>query len=514
YTGLHSDPDRISLPGGPQPISNPPGGEPKAISSIPGAGLLSSRLVTEIPGQSAQFISAPLRRKLRIVGAGTVRLQVSSSERAATFFVKLYDIGPDGDRELPGGAVAPVQLENLDRARTVTVQLPAIAHDFPADHQLAVVVSATDQGYSGPRDERRYQVKLTGPLIAPTLRARLVDGPSATWPWAAAAAGILLAGILALVIGGRRRRRASTADSGPPVVVDRLRKSYGDQVTAVAGVSFTVEPGQILGLLGPTGAGKTTTLRMLLGLITPSGGQIRLFGSRVGPGAPVLGRVGALVEGPGLLPHLSGMDNLRLFWRATGRPEPEAEFDEVLRIARLGPAVERRVRTYSHGMRQRLAIAQAMLGLPDLLVLDEPTNGLDPPQIRDLRGVLQDYVAGGRTVVVSSHLLGEVEQTCTHVVVMDRGRVAAAGTVAQIIGTGDTLVIATDDLDRSLAILGRLPGVREVSHDGAEITVTLEGAGPGQLTAALVAAGLEVRKIAPRRRLEDAFVTLVGEGTV
>jgi ABC-2 type transport system ATP-binding protein len=207
------------------------------------------------------------------------------------------------------------------------------------------------------------------------------------------------------------------------------------------------------------------------------------------------------------------MDNLRLFWRTTGRPEAEAQFAEVLRIARLGPAIDRRVRTYSHGMRQRLAIAQAMLGLPDLLVLDEPTNGLDPPQIRDLRGVLQEYVAADRTVVVSSHLLGEVEQTCTHVVVMDRGRLAAAGTVAEIIGTGDTLTIATDDNERSLPVLAGLPGVQDVSRDGEEIVVTLAGAEPGRLTAALVAAGLEVRKIAPRRRLEDAFVTLVGEGT-
>src|SRR5690606_294768 len=214
---------------------------------------------------------------------------------------------------------------------------------------------------------------------------------------------------------------------------------YADGFVAVRGVGFTVKRGQVVGLLGPNGAGKTTLLRVLLGLIRPTGGEVLVFGRPITPGAPVLRRVGALVEGPGLLPHLSGYANLRLYWETTGRPERDAGFDDVLAIAGLGDAVHRPVRTYSHGMKQRLALAQAMLGLPELLVLDEPTDGLDPPQIAEMRRVLQRYASDGRAVVVSSHLLAEVEQTCTHAVVMSKGERVAAGSVAEIIGVEEVL---------------------------------------------------------------------------
>jgi ABC-2 type transport system ATP-binding protein len=147
----------------------------------------------------------------------------------------------------------------------------------------------------------------------------------------------------------------------------------------------------------------------------------------------VLARIGALVEGPGFLPHLTGRQNLDLYWRAAGRAQDDPGLEEVLAIADLGSAIDRKVRTYSQGMRQRLGIAQAMLGTPDLLLLDEPTNGLDPPQIKTMRDILHRYADGGRTVIVSSHLLSEVEQTCTDVVVMHRGRLVAAGKVDDLI---------------------------------------------------------------------------------
>jgi ABC-2 type transport system ATP-binding protein len=282
--------------------------------------------------------------------------------------------------------------------------------------------------------------------------------PLPAWTWALPLAGVTVAA--ALVLTGRRRKVANRGDDAPdetlrdvPLVISGLTKSYGDGRLAVDDLSLRVERGAVLGLLGPNGAGKTTTLRMLMGLIHPDAGQIRIFGRRVTPGTPVLSRLGSFVEGPGFLPHLSGRDNLDLYWRATGRPRGEAHLDEALRIADLGEALDRPVRTYSQGMRQRLAIAQAMLGLPDLLVLDEPTNGLDPPQIREMREVLVRYAEGGRAVIVSSHLLAEVEQTCTHVVVMAGGRRVAAGPVEEIIGTERRLE------DAFLAIIGE-------GHDG------------------------------------------------
>jgi ABC-2 type transport system ATP-binding protein len=310
----------------------------------------------------------------------------------------------------------------------------------------------------------------------------------------------------------RRRTPAPAPDgSARPLEVRDLAKTYRGGFSAVRGVSFDVERGMVLGLLGPNGAGKTTVLRMLMGLIRPTAGGIRVFGEPVGPGAGVLSRIGAFVEGPGFLPHLSGLDNLRLYWAATGRPAAEAHLDDALEIAGLGASVHRRVGTYSHGMKQRLAIAQAMLGLPELLVLDEPTNGLDPPQIHAMREVLQRYAAGGRTVLVSSHLLAEVEQTCTHVVVMHQGKVVAAGTVDEIIAGGGAASFTVDAPERAAEVLTGLAGVQRVAVDGDAVHAELNGTPRAAAVRALVTAGVEVRAAGPRRRLEDAFLQLVGE---
>ncbi|MER7205207.1 ATP-binding cassette domain-containing protein, partial [Streptomyces sp. NPDC000188] len=369
-------------------------------------------------------------------------------------------------------------------------------------------------------------------------------------------AGVLVA--LALLLTGRRRASAGAPDpdlAEVPLQITDLSKKYAKSADryAVRDLSFRVEKGQVLGLLGPNGAGKTTTLRMLMGLIGPDGGEIRVFGHAIRPGAPVLSRVGAFVEGAGFLPHLSGRENLELYWAATGRPAEDAHLDEALEIAGLGDALARAVRTYSQGMRQRLAIAQAMLGLPDLLILDEPTNGLDPPQIREMREVMIRYAAAGRTVIVSSHLLAEVEQTCTHLVVMDRGRLVQAGPVADIIGAGDTLLVglAADISDALVEKVGALPDVESAAradggllvrlaapaHAGVPATVpaaatatataTATPDGPAQspalvppsagreaaaarLLAELVRLDVPVASLGPHRRLEDAFLTLIG----
>jgi ABC-2 type transport system ATP-binding protein len=297
-------------------------------------------------------------------------------------------------------------------------------------------------------------------------------------------------------------------------VIRGLSKAYADGFVAVRDLSFGVDRGQVLGLLGPNGAGKTTTLRMLMGLIRPTDGDILVFGHRIRAGAPVLSRLGSFVEGTGFLPHLSGMDNLRLYWRATGRPAADARMEEALEIAGLGSAVHRKVKTYSQGMRQRLAIAQAMLGLPDLLVLDEPTNGLDPPQIAEMRQVLRRYATGGRTVVVSSHLLAEVEQTCTHVVVMHQGALVAAGTVADVTGESASVLVAVDDTEAALRLLDGAHGVtRAHAADGGvvvDLDPSLNGTGRPEVVRRLVEGGVGVDRVSPRRRLEDVFLTLVG----
>jgi ABC-2 type transport system ATP-binding protein len=231
----------------------------------------------------------------------------------------------------------------------------------------------------------------------------------------------------------------------------------------------------------------------------------------VRPGAAVLSRVGAIVEGPGLLPHLSGAANLRLYWAATGRPAADAHVEEALRIAGLGDALDRAVRTYSHGMRQRLAIAQAMLGLPDLLVLDEPTNGLDPPQIHAMREVLRGYATGGRSVLLSSHLLAEVERTCDHVVVLHRGAVLADGSVTALVADGGRSSFRVDDPERAADMLRELGGVTGVRVEGSAVHAELNLVARAVAVNRLVQAGIGVDSVTPRRRLEDVFLQLVGD---
>jgi ABC-2 type transport system ATP-binding protein len=295
--------------------------------------------------------------------------------------------------------------------------------------------------------------------------------------------------------------------------VNGLRKAYGDGFVAVQEIDFTVERGQVVGLLGPNGAGKTTTLRVLMGLTQPTAGEIFVFGHRLVPGAPILSRVGSLVEGPGFLPHLSGYENLKAYWQATGRPWEDARFEDALEIAGLGDSVHRKTRKYSHGMRQRLAIAQAMLGLPELLVLDEPTDGLDPPQIAEMRRVLQRYATDGRAVLVSSHLLAEVEQTCTHAVVVNKGRIVASGQVSDIVGDSPSVQLDVSDVPAATRILEEL-GVRSVKTEGANgLIVDMNGTARSEVVASLVGAGIGVDRLVPRRRLEDAFLSLVGDNS-
>ncbi|MFC0862677.1 alpha/beta fold hydrolase [Sphaerimonospora cavernae] len=446
YPGLSgTDPATVTIAGPDQPVANPPGGAPPAISSVPGFGGLlgglggSASVALDMPGQAATFESAPLTAPLQVTGGPTVRIRVYG-EGEATLFAKLYDSSDGAQAVLPSGLVAPLRVTATEAGTPVTVTLPAIDRRFDAGHRLRVVVSTTDLAYATPAAPAVYRIGLDSPDLTLPRDAALTTprtGP-AWWVWALPLAAVAVAA--ALLLAGRAGTRARARDdrrtdlAEVPLVISGLGKRYRGGEKAVDGLSFRVDKGQVLGLLGPNGAGKTTTMRMLMGLILPDEGEIRIFGDRVVPGAPVLSRLGSFVEGPGFLPHLTGRANLELYWRATGRPARDAHLEEALEIAGLGAALDRAVRTYSQGMRQRLAIAQAMLGLPDLLVLDEPANGLDPPQIAEMRKVLKAYAEHGRTVIVSSHLLAEVEQTCSHVVVMHRGRLVSAGPVGDLLG--------------------------------------------------------------------------------
>lgn len=467
-----------ALTGSAQEVVSPPGGVPTAMTSLPGGGgsvagaaaAAAAYPLAVLPGQSAVFTSEVLSEPATLLGSGRVRLQVTSAATSATLFVGLWDLGPEvaavspspgpgsgppgsggggGGAEptgqpqtavLPQSVVAPVHLVGLtpDQPTSVDVALPAVAHQVPVGHRLQVVVSSTDQAYANPKAGTVYRIGLAGEpqLLLPQLPTAVVvpqtlDVPR---PLILVVSGLVLAAVIGALVLRRRERAGVVREELRPVplVVEDLVKTYGDGLRAVDGVSFRAEPGQVVGLLGPNGAGKTTVMRMLVGLIRPDAGTVFVHGESVTEGAEVLRDVGAFIEGPGFLPHLTGRQNLAAYWEVTGRPVGEAHVDEALAVAGLGEAVDRRVRGYSQGMRQRLGIAQAMLGRPPLLLLDEPTNGLDPPQINAMRAVLRDYAATGRTVVVSSHLLGEVEQTCSHVVMMAGGRVVLSGSVAEL----------------------------------------------------------------------------------
>ncbi|WP_432397415.1 ATP-binding cassette domain-containing protein [Pseudarthrobacter sp. L19] len=311
--------------------------------------------------------------------------------------------------------------------------------------------------------------------------------------------------------------------SGLSIETRGLSKRFGRQL-AVDGVDLSVPTGSVFGFLGPNGSGKTTTIRILLGLAAASTGTVHVLGEEMPRQLrSVLPRVGALVEGPAFYPFLSGTANLLRFDAA----DPEAP--ARTRHARVHRALERvglthaagkPVKAYSLGMKQRLGIANALLAPRELLVLDEPTNGLDPQGTREVRNLVRSLAADGTTVFVSSHLLAEVEQICTHAAIMSAGRVVAQGTLAQLRQGGHARVrLLTPDPDDAVRVLRGLGLPAAAGHDG-EVTAPLpEGPGaapqpqPEDLVSALVAAGVRVRGFAVEQgSLEDRFVELTGEG--
>ena len=421
----------------------PIGGVPSAISALPGigsAGALASQLLSNLagfspaflPGQSGLLECAPLTEPISVVGPSSIKVRITSTEPEATLFFSLVTKSPSGAINLPNGIVAPVRIANIsDGGTDVVINLPATILDASIGDVIAVGISSTDQGYETPKTSRFYSVSPLTPLTYQTSIATAAQSSSANFLWPLGAfASVILAAVFVRI---RRPKIAPAKETSIALVaVENLSKTYKDGHRAVADLSFEVQRGQVVGLLGPNGAGKTTALRMVMGLIFPTNGSIYLNGESVYPGSPALSNIGCFIEGPGFLPHLSGRENLRLYWQSIGR-DGEQHLDQVVAITKLGTALDKKVRTYSQGMRQRLAIAQSMLGMPDLLVLDEPTNGLDPQQIAEMRQVLKNYASTGRTVVISSHLLAEIQQTCSHVVLMHRGELVAFGPMEDLL---------------------------------------------------------------------------------
>ncbi|MCF6524495.1 ABC transporter ATP-binding protein [Streptomyces sp. JJ36] len=311
-----------------------------------------------------------------------------------------------------------------------------------------------------------------------------------------------------------------TEASGAVVETRGLSKRYRGGQLAVDGLDLTVPRGSVFGFLGPNGSGKTTTIRMLLGLIEPTGGSARLLGEPVPEAARrVLPRVGALIEGPALYGFLSGRDNLLRYDAADPTADPatrRARVAEALDRVGLGAAGGKKTRAYSLGMKQRLGLAAALLRPRDLLVLDEPTNGLDPQGMREIRALVRELAGDGSTVFLSSHLLDEIEQVCTHAAVMHRGRLVTQGTVAELSADArGRLAVTTPDPADAARIL-KEHGLTDLTVTDDRVTGALPAAAPpdpAELNAALVRGGVRVRAFGQERvSLEDAFVALTGEG--
>jgi ABC-2 type transport system ATP-binding protein len=288
-----------------------------------------------------------------------------------------------------------------------------------------------------------------------------------------------------------------------------LTKRFGDR-TAVANVDLHVPRGSAFGYLGPNGAGKTTLIRMLLGLTQATSGTMHLLGRPVpAERALALKRVGAIVEEPRFHGHLTGRENLTVIAAARER-EAHARIDGALARVGLSERADERVKSYSLGMRQRLGVARSLLADPELLILDEPTNGLDPAGIREFRHMIRGFVAEGRTVLLSSHLLDEVEKICDEVAIVDRGKVVVQGPIAELAAdTKQTILVATSDDEQARALLSEHLAVESVTDEATGLRITLKTDAGDDISRRLVLAGLAIRRFEPGRiSLEQRFLEI------
>ncbi|GAA2624725.1 ABC transporter ATP-binding protein [Streptomyces axinellae] len=310
---------------------------------------------------------------------------------------------------------------------------------------------------------------------------------------------------------------AAPGDESAVISTRGLTKRFRGGQLAVDALDLSVPRGSVFGFLGPNGSGKTTTIRMLLGLIEPTGGSAHVLGESMPGGVRrVLPRVGALIEGPALYGFLSGRDNLLRYDAADPTADPAtrgARVERALGRVGLSGAAGKKARAYSLGMKQRLGLAAALLQPRELLVLDEPTNGLDPQGMREIRTLVRELAGDGITVFLSSHLLDEIEQVCTHTAVMNRGRLVTQGTVAEMsAGARGKLAVTTPDPAEAARVL-KERGVSDLVTDGEQLTGDPPPGDLAELNTALVTAGVRVRSFGvTRASLEDVFVSLTGEG--
>ena len=287
-----------------------------------------------------------------------------------------------------------------------------------------------------------------------------------------------------------------------------LTKRYGSGVLAVDSVDMSVRRGEVYGFLGPNGAGKTTTLRMLVGLIRPTSGTVTVVGHA--PGDPAgLAKIGSLIEGPGFYPYLSGRENLRVVADLVGVSHKRVE--EILDLVELGSRAGRKFSTYSTGMKQRVGVAAALLKDPELVILDEPSNGLDPQGMAEMRKLIKDISHSDRTVLISSHLLGEVEQICDRVGVISNGRLVTQSTVQELVGEKGVLVKA-QPVEQAQDLLTRMFGPEAVSRQNGSIHLKITPENSIEINRRLTSAGIGVSELRPyERSLEDVFFQLTGE---
>jgi ABC-2 type transport system ATP-binding protein len=291
-----------------------------------------------------------------------------------------------------------------------------------------------------------------------------------------------------------------------------LTKRYG-KLTAVDNVTLDVHAGQVFGFLGPNGSGKTTTIGMIFGIIAPTSGHLTLFDSESPRGlAQSRRRLGGTLEQPNLYPYLTGRQNLRLV--AAIKQLGEGHVDPALRAVKLSDAADRAIKGYSLGMKQRLALAAAMLGDPELLIFDEPTNGLDPEGMQEIRELILTLSRAGRTIVLSTHLLAEVERVCSHVAILNRGRLVRSGAVSELTAGAPVFCLRANDLHTLWEAVSKYPMARQTRREHGAVYTELSDSDPASLSRYLAGLGIYLAELSNLRpTLEETFLRLTGSSS-